>query len=442
MIAFLSWDCENARYFCPSGESVNIPFMSMLSESLCPQPSACLACGFAWAVTLFESEARPLATLGWPTSAQSSCDMPRYPLDFMRCVRCGHIYNRSFAYHQVPYQSHPNLMYNDSQIWQGHLERLAHRLLAFLPEKPVVIEVGCGQGAFLRRLAALCPDGLFIGFDPNLQTGQTQAQSHLRFEACLFEPGKHLPAYRPDLILSRHVLEHLMNPLAFLQETVFFSSYYGLYPYLFFEVPCVDRLLAFGRLEDLYYEHNSHFTRRSFQMMLQSLPCETHFIETGYNGEVIFGLLQLKAMADCQTILAETRHFKQLAEAAQQQVPEQIKALLHEGKTVVLWGGTGKGAAFVHHFSLEPESFPLQVVDSDPLKAGTYVPGTAYLIAHCDVLESQSVDIIIIPAQWRAADIALEIQSRRIAFEQLMIEHQGVLVDFLQSAHPYQSGNA
>ena len=442
MIAFLSWDCENASDFCLAGESVNIQLMSKLSESLQPQPSVCLACGFAWAVNLFQSENRPLATLGWPTSAQSSCEMSRYPLDFMRCARCGHIYNRSFAYHQVPYQSHPNLMYNDSQIWQGHLDQLAYRLLAVLPDKPVVIEVGCGQGAFLKRLAALCPDGRFIGFDPNLQTGQTVAEANVSFEACLFEPAKHLSAYRPDLVLSRHVLEHLMNPLAFLQETAFFSSYYEVYPYLFFEVPCVDRLLAFGRLEDLYYEHNSHFTTRSFNIMLQSLPCETHFIETGYNGEVIFGLLRLKTMPECQKILAETQRFKTLAHKAQQQIARQIDAFLKSGKTLALWGGTGKGAAFVHHFGLDPVGFPLRVVDSDPLKVVTYVPGTAYPIESCDLLEAQHVDIIIVPAQWRAADIALEIQSRQITFGQLMIEHQGVLVDFFNVDHPYHALNA
>ncbi|PKL77066.1 MAG: methyltransferase [Candidatus Melainabacteria bacterium HGW-Melainabacteria-1] len=399
-------------------------------------PSPCLACGFHGAMPLFDGGLQPLATLGWPDNAESSLQMERLRLDFIRCLRCGHIYNQAFEYQQVPYVKHPNLMYNQASLWQAHQQAICQRLAAALPEDPVVIEIGCGSGGFLKQLAQHVGCGQFIGFDPNSGTSLDSDRVSLRPE--LFVPAKHLAAYQPDLILSRHVLEHLINPLAFIQELAFASSLLGQQPSLFFEVPCVDRVLAFGRLEDLYYEHNSHFTSHSFKAMLQSLDCRVESIETGYNQEVIFGLIKLEPMPLARQIVAETENFSQLARAARQHIPIQIRSLLTAGKRLALWGGTGKGAAFVHHFGLDLPHIPMLVVDSDPDKVGSYVPGSQYRISPRQLLLEEPVDTILIPAQWRAQDIVLEIQAAGIPYQQLLLEHQGQLVDFFNAEHPYR----
>ncbi len=406
---------------------------SLLSQR---QQVNCLACGYAWAIPLFDGKQQPLATLAWPTSAKESQDLTQFRLHFLRCLRCGHIYNHAFEYQNVPYVKNPNLMYNASLLWQKHLEHICEQIKSRLPAQATVIEIGAGSGSFLKKLATYLPQAQLIGFDPNQAAAEQSEQITLYPQ--LFEPEVHLKQYQPDLILSRHVLEHLINPLAFIQELALFSAQYELNPYLFFEVPCVDRVILHGRLEDLYYEHNSHFTQQSFSTMLKSLDCEIQFIEQAYNQEVIYGLLQLQEMPYIQAHLTETKSFKAIAHKAQTQVPQQIQALHSAGKKIALWGGTGKGAAFIHHFGLNPEFFPLIVVDSDIQKSGTFVPGTAYPIHYRDVLKKTPVDIVIVPAQWRAQDIAIEIEQAGISMQSLLIEHQGSLIDFKQSEHPYR----
>ena len=39
-------------------------------------------------------------------------------------------------------------------------------------------------------------------------------------------------------------------------------------PQLYLEAPVIDRVFDATRLEDFYYEHNSHFTTESFRRML------------------------------------------------------------------------------------------------------------------------------------------------------------------------------
>jgi len=409
-----------------------------MSEALLSQRQQvnCLACGYAWAVPLFDGKNQPLATLAWPTSKEASQDLAHYRLNFLRCLHCGHIYNQAFEYQHVPYVKNPNLMYNASNLWQQHLENICEHIKSRLPENATIIEIGSGSGGFLKKLASYLPQAQLIGFDPNQEAAEQSERVTL--QPALFDPEIHLQKYRPDLILSRHVLEHLINPLVFIQELALYSTQYALNPYLFFEVPCVDRVIQHGRLEDLYYEHNSHFTHQSFTAMLKSLECEIQFIEQAYNEEVIYGLLQLKTMPYVKVHLTETCAFKQLAQQAQAQVPQQIKDLHLANKKIALWGGTGKGAAFIHHFGLTPEEYPLIVVDSDIQKADTFVPGTAYPIHYRDILKDSPVDIIIVPAQWRAQDIAIEIAQEGISMQGLLIEHQGHLIDFNLTEHPYR----
>jgi hypothetical protein len=107
------------------------------------------------------------------------------------------------------------------------------------------------------------------------------------------------------------------------------------------------------------------------------------------------------------------------------------------GKRVAIWGGTGKAAAFIHQFGADAERFPL-VVDSDPDKVGTFVPGTGQEIMYRDVLKASPADVIIIPTQWRAKDIVAEMARENIRASSVLIEHDGRLRDFFTGQHPYR----
>jgi hypothetical protein len=51
------------------------------------------------------------------------------------------------------------------------------------------------------------------------------------------------------------------------------------------------------------------------------------------------------------------------------------------------------------------------------------------------------VEVIVITTQWRAQDIAMEIQQRGITCKSLLLEYQGELLDFYTDNHPYQPNN-
>ena len=395
----------------------------------------CLACGHHVAVPFHDGGQQPLATIAWPQSAAAARALPRLPLDFVRCVDCGHVFNAAFDYAHVPYSEKPYLMFNHSANWSRFLSGARDVIRSHIPERPVVVEIGHGDGSFLAALAKERPAGRYIGFDPH---GAMTGADNVEFRADLFDPQRHLAELVPDLIVSRHVLEHLMNPLGFLQSLSFAAAEQRLEPLAYFEVPCIDRVLETKRTVDFYYEHSSQFTTESFSRMLSRSSSRMIEIGHGYGGEVVFGFVRL-GVADATLERARiARDFCIATKEALGAVSVQLTELCGAKKRVAIWGGTGKSAAFMCRYGVDAERFPV-VVDSDPDKAGTFVPGTGQEIRYRDYLLAHPVDVIVIPPQWRAADILTEMAQAGIAVETVLIEHDGKLIDFHRDRHPYRA---
>lgn len=395
--------------------------------------TACPVCGGTVAAPFFDGGEQPLATLGWPSSAAAARAMPRHPQDFVQCPRCSHVWNRAFSYDAIPYQDNPNRMFNRGGIWKGHLATTRDGLLLHLPDTPTVVEIGCGEGHFIRGLAETCVGGRFVGFDPN---ASPETGLGVEFNARLFEPLHDMSDYQPDAVVIRHVLEHLTDPAGLLEQLAWGAASLDKPCLLFVEVPCIDRVFESDRLADFFYEHASHFTTESFRTLMERAGDVVH-IAHGYDGEVVYALVRLGVPIATRARAASANAFSREADRSRSTIRTQLDELAASGKRVAIWGGTGKAAAFIHQFQADAERFPL-VVDSDPDKAGSFVPGTGQEIVFRDVLKTCSVDVVIIPTQWRARDIAAEMAREGIVVAQLLLEHKGRLVDFRTEPHPYR----
>lgn len=395
---------------------------------------ACPACAHQIAVPFMDDSVQPLATGGWPASAEAAQSMPRLPLQFVRCLDCGHVFNRAFDYAKIPYSAKPYRMFNAGVHWSAFMAGILERLAGFLPPDPTVIEIGHGDGGFLADLAARVGKGRWIGFDPN---GALGVHDGVEYRHAMFNPGTDIATLSPDLIISRHVLEHLTNPLRFLQTVGLSAAACGQAPLFYLEVPCVDRAIETRRSVDFYFEHGSHFTTRSFGRMLERAGAEVIEIGHGYDREVVFGLGRLAGDARQLATARDANGFRRRSAEALDRIPAQLQALAASGKRIALWGGTGKSAAFMNRYGVDAARFPI-VVDSDSGKAGGFAPGTGQMIRTRDWLKENPVEIVIVPPQWRARDIIAEMQAAGLPAAQLLIEHDGALIDFATDPHPYR----
>ena len=394
----------------------------------------CPTCRSSLSVPFFDGGSKPLALVGWPSSKQEAVDMDVFPLRYVQCVHCSHIWNKEFKYEDIPYKEKPNRMYNSGKYWNQYLQRVRCELMQYLPENPRVIDIGCGEGHFIRGLANLFKNkGKFIGFDPNISS---ESGRGIEFVPSYFYPDKDVQKFAPDLIIMRHVLEHLTEPTTFIEQLANSAIEVDKPIYFFAETPCIDLAIENQRAVDFYYEHPSQFTKKSFKKMMLA-GGDLLQLETAYGEEVVSGLTQLGLSKNMRNQKKSAENFFQKTETNVSAMKSQFQKLSKLSGSAVIWGGVGKAATFIQHYGLTDNTFPL-VVDSDEDKVGTYVPGMGQLIQCPSILQNKSWDLIFIPSQWRALDIVSEIKERNIEYSSILIEFKGKLVDFELDEHPYR----
>lgn len=318
--------------------------------------AACPACGHHVASPFYQGGAQPLTTVAFPATEAEATGLARLPLDFVRCVDCGHIFNAAFDYAEVPYTANPYFMFNQGTTWADHLRYVRDLILHCTSSRPTIVEIGCGDGHLLAALAQQRPLGRYIGFEPNSVLQPAGGLFEARVE--LFDPAVHLEELRPELIVTRHVLEHLPNPLAFLQALGFAASWLQTELRLFVEVPCIETALATGRTADFFYEHHSHFTQTSLERLLTRAGATVERLETGYGDEVVCGLARLRGASHQRTHADQALQFHAHTHQTGTSLGRDLQRLTRSGRPVAIWGGTGKAAAFINKHQLTADRFP------------------------------------------------------------------------------------
>lgn len=344
-------------------------------------------------------------------------------MDFYACLRCGHIFNTQFDVARIPYVEDSNLMYNSGSLWGEHMDMVVEILRddceAF---GKTVLDIGAGDGLLLDKLNKASKEAgettRCIAFEPGIEA-ESCRDLGLETQADYFIPDRDLERLEPDVLVCRHVLEHLPNPRELVSSIARASCQLDQSPTFFVEVPCITRALRQGRVGDFLYEHVSNFTERSFCMMMESCGWYTIGSRLAYNDEVIIwigepvtcGYREPTGTFDISTIKA------------------LVGFALNAYDNVVFWGGTGKSAAFLNAIDAPVDS---RVVDSDERKAGRYVPGTGQLIEHASSLRVKPPEAVIITTRWRAADIYAEIKRDHPEIEVVLIVEGDMLRQYTE----------
>ena len=370
--------------------------------------SSCIACGNPQTRPYYNPGNQPLAALNLPRTREEALRSLRYPMNFHACLRCGHIFNTEFDVAQVPYSEDSNLMYNAGSLWDKHL----NSVVAILRDDcqaygETVLDIGAGDGLLLDKLNR-ASEGTTrcIAFEPGVEA-ETCRKAGLETYADYFIPDRDLERYEPDVLVCRHVLEHLQNPREFISDIARRTCQLDQSPILFAEVPCIEKGLRQGRVGDFLYEHVSNYTERSFCMMAESCGWYTIGSRLAYNDEVLIWLGE-----------PVTCGYREPPDAFDwENTRELLQYIAATRQSVVFWGGTGKSAAFLNACELPPTC---RVVDSDVRKAGRYVPGTGQLIEAANSLVTHPAKTVVITTRWRAADIYAEIKRDYPTVEEIL----------------------
>lgn len=317
------------------------------------------------------------------------------------CHACGHIFNTAFDPSLMEYtQAYENSLHF-SPRFQSYAEALAQDLIDRhdLHNKDLV-DIGAGQGDFLRLLCDF-GDNRGWGFDTAYVPSEADIQDKRLTFIQDFDWWKHID-HAPDMIMTRHVLEHIEQPVDFMRaiRTGIGKSKDTL---VFFEVPNMAYTLRQLAIWDIIYEHCGYFTPHS----LTALFAETGFDVMNTNETYAGQFLTIEAKSGTTKAGADSASAGDLAQTSRQvatfaqEFDEKVaywrNALAvwaSEGKRVVAWGAGSKGITFLNVLNAADQiDF---IVDINPRKTGMYVVGTGQEIVVPQFLAGYNPDVIIL----------------------------------------------
>ncbi len=354
----------------------------------------CPACDAGTLEGFLDLPAVPLISTAFHADRTTALEAPRGDLQLGLCRHCALVWNLAFEADRVTYTPEYENSQHFSPLFREFVDELADRLHAAYPlEGRTVVEIGCGKGEFLSLLCARA-GSRGLGFDPTF-SGEV-ASDGIEVVRDYYGPatGTHLEA---ELVLARHVLEHLAEPVEFLRTI---RSTAGEATPVYLEVPNAESVFSPAGMWDLLYQHVAYFSRPALSAVVRRGGYEVSDLRTAFHGQFLSveGRPARETVVDppdpdaVASVCTAVEGFSDRLQSRLAHWRERLTAARRGD--VALWGAGARGVAFLN--LLDTEGAVQRVVDVNPRKVGRFIPGTAHRIDTPSSLEDAPVETVLI----------------------------------------------
>jgi len=340
------------------------------------------------------------------------------------CPSCAYVRNVAFDPAVMVYDTTMDTNLHHSPAFQAFSADLVKHLADRYPlSGKRVLDVGCGQGEFLRELChtAGCAG---VGYDAMYAGPEGPDASGAEFHSGYAPRGAGLPEF--DMVTSRHWFEHIDDPYEFLVDLRQRAGTRPVYGYL--EVPdaCYDLSTAGW---EVIYPHVSYFDAYSLVRIVQRAGWRVEDTGTLFGGMFRFiemsanvdgdrkGTEPVPGPADRARQLAAVATFRERHEAERAAWRQRIGELVERGARPVLWGAGSRGVQFLTFADADKRL--AAVVDVNPRKWGRYLPVTAHRVDPPETLSTLKPQAVIITNPSYRNEIAADLKRLGVEAELL-----------------------
>ena len=356
----------------------------------------CIACG----APLWET---PLLTLdNMPASAQHMPDAQGVKqdrgltLDLCQCMGCG----------LVQFDCEPVDYYRDVIRAGGFSKTMVelrryqykHLIDSYHLEGKKFIEVGCGQGEFLKVLSEFPVEVHGIEHDPHLvelarAQGLDVTEGFTETEDTRFAGGLY------DVFLSFNFLEHQPDPSTMLQAIYrnLEDDAMGL-----ITVPSFEYIMDHNSYYELIRDHLAYYTFETLTPLLERNGFLVEECEV-INRDTLSVIVKKRPQMDTENLLECYVNLKREMEF-------YMKYMDAWDKKVAVWGASHQGFTLASTTKLGERA--RYIIDSAPFKQGKFAPASHLPIVGPDHFHEHPVDAIIITAPGYTDEIAASIRRK------------------------------
>ena len=356
----------------------------------------CIACGAPlWETPLLTLDNMPASAQHMP-DAQGVKEDRGLTLDLCQCMGCG----------LVQFDCEPVDYYRDVIRAGGFSKTMVelrryqykHLIDSYHLEGKKFIEVGCGQGEFLKVLSEFPVEVHGIEHDPHLvelarAQGLDVTEGFTETEDTRFAGGLY------DVFLSFNFLEHQPDPSTMLQAIYrnLEDDAMGL-----ITVPSFEYIMDHNSYYELIRDHLAYYTFETLTPLLERNGFQVEECEV-INRDTLSVIVRKRPQMDTENLLECYVNLKREMET-------YMKYLDAWDKKVAVWGASHQGFTLAATTKLGERA--RYIIDSAPFKQGKFAPASHLPIVGPDHFHEHPVDAIIITAPGYTDEIAASIRQK------------------------------
>lgn len=356
----------------------------------------CIACGAPlWETPLLTLDNMPASAQHMPDAAGLLKDQG-LTLDLCQCMGCG----------LVQFDCDPVDYYRDVIRAGGfsktmvELRRYQYKNLIqnYHLEGKRFIEVGCGQGEFLKVLTEFPVEAHGIEHDPHL-VELARAQGLDVMEGFTETEDTRFPGGLYDVFLSFNFLEHQPDPGTMLQAIYrnLEDDAVGL-----ITVPSFEYIMDHNSYFELIRDHIAYYTFETLTPLLERNGFQVEECEV-INRDTLSVIVKKRPQMDTENLLDCYVNLRKEMES-------YMKYLDAWDKKIAMWGASHQGFTLAATTKLGDKA--QYIIDSAPFKHGKFAPSSHLPIVPPEYFLDHPVDAIIITAPGYTEEIATSIRER------------------------------
>lgn len=356
----------------------------------------CIACGAPlWETPLLTLDHMPASAQHMPDEEQVKKDQG-LTLDLCQCSGCG----------LVQFDCQPVDYYRDviraggfsTTMVELRRKQYSHLIQTYGLQGKKFLEVGCGQGEFLKVLTEFPVQVYGVEHDPGLvQLARSQGlnvqQGFPETSDTQFEGGPF------DVFLSFNFLEHQPDPNTMLQAIHWNLEDDGMG---LVTVPSFEYIMEHNGYYELIRDHIAYYTFDTLASLLERNGFEILESER-LNRDTLSMIVKKRPQMDTSNLLEGYVNLRR-------EMDIYIKYLKAYGKKAAIWGAGHQGFTLAATTSLG--SYASYIIDSAPFKQGKFSPASHLPIVAPAYFLDHPVEAIVITAPGYTDEIAGNIAQR------------------------------
>lgn len=371
----------------------------------------CLICNSSNLKPIFKATNVPLA----PNAPLEPSDFESelfIELDIVQCQHCALIYNQAFLpsmIEKIYTENYSSGIPNSPAVLERYRYILDNAIGIDTINNARAVEIGASDFTFSELLLDHGASQV-IAFEPSDLFSTTNPRIH-HINSFFSLEKLPIPAEDVDLIVMRHVLEHVPQPLATLEELAR-AARSGLKLYI--EVPNAEDIIQQNRFYDFFYEHVTYFTPELLTNVLQNLGFTIYQVTPLVQGQH-FGVLCEKTESMLQEILPiQPSESLQSVDRFREYTDEflkQLQEVINSYNSLAIYGAGNHGLGVAALLDLDDQKVKC-FLDLNKMKEGKYSPKTHIPIVPPNREKLRELEAIVIIAPLHQDEIASDLRNK------------------------------